>query len=171
MFFQFTNTCIRYLLSQRDRTWFMQPLYDYNYQRHLVISYPMYFLFQGLSGKVKKNNLLQTIDSWGPFFKVTFDLMVHSKPSSYWSSILAFKGNNGSSDFDKYGDRAPAIFYNQLGKLHFVNAVNGNKRYVFDRPIDLGKWYKIEMEQVSLNGKVESLNSIIIYTFTFHMLY
>ena len=83
--------------------------------------------------------------------------MVHSKPTSYWSSILAFKGNGGSSNIGKYGDRAPAIFYNQLGRLHFTNAVSGNKNYYVDIPIDLGKWYKIEMEQLSSNGKVEGM--------------
>ena len=83
--------------------------------------------------------------------------MVHSKPTSYWSSILAFKGNGGLNDWKEYGDRVPAIFYNQLGQLHFASAVNGNKNYHFNRAIDLGKWYKIEIEQVSLNGKVEAM--------------
>ena len=106
---------------------------------------------------MKKNNLLQTIGSWGPLFKVTFDMIVHSKPTSYWSGILAFKGNGGSSNLGKYGDRAPAIFYNQRGHLHFTNAVSGKTNYIFNRAIDIGKWYKIEMEQVSLNGKVESI--------------
>ena len=79
---------------------------------------------------MKKNNLLQTIDSWGPFFKVTFDLMVHSKPTSHWSGLLAFKGNGGSSNLGKYGDRAPAIFYNKNGYLRFSDALDGNITYV-----------------------------------------
>ena len=106
---------------------------------------------------MKKNNLLQTIDSWGPFFKVTFDLMVHSKPTSHWSGLLAFKGNGGSSNVAKYGDRAPAIFYNQQGHLHFTNAVSGKVNYAFNKAINLGKWYRIEIEQASSNGKVGSI--------------
>ena len=103
---------------------------------------------------MKKNNLLETIDSWGPLFKVTFDLMIHSKLSSSWSSILSFKGNGGLTDYVKYGDRAPAIFYNKNGYLHFTNAVSGNINYYFDKKVDLGKWYHIDVEQNVKDGKV-----------------
>ena len=105
---------------------------------------------------MKRNNLLETIDSWGPLFKVTFDLMIHSKVSSTWSSILSFKGNGGLTNYDKHGDRAPAIFYNKRGYLHFCNALDGNRNYCKDKTVDLNKWYRIEVEQVSMEGKVRS---------------
>ena len=106
------------------------------------------------SGKLKKNNLLATIDSWGPYFKLSLDLKIHSKVYPGWSSILSFKGNGGLEDWKKYGDRAPAILYNKNGQLHFTNAVSGNLNYVFDKKVDLGKWYHIEIEQNWKNGKV-----------------
>ena len=74
--------------------------------------------------------------------------------NSVWSSILAFKGNGGSDDLKKYGDRAPAIFYNKNGFLHFTNAVSGNRNYYFDKKVDLGKWYHIDVEQNLKDGKV-----------------
>ena len=121
---------------------------------------------------MKRNNLLETIDSWGPLFKVTFDLMIHSKLSSSWSSILSFKGNGGLTDYVKYGDRAPAIFYNKRGFLHICNALNGNRNYCRNKMVDLNKWYRIEVEQVSMEGKVRSrkfkntINIVLIFRFT-----
>ena len=94
------------------------------------------------------------INSWGPVFKLSFDVMVLKEVSSYYSSILAFKGNGGSSNDKKYGDRAPAVFYKQGGYLRFTNAVSGKANHWFDRKIELGKWNKIEIEQVSLGGNV-----------------
>ena len=103
---------------------------------------------------MKKNNLLETIDSWGPLFKVTFDLIIHSKVSSEWSSILALKGNGGLTNMETYGDRVPALFYHKSGVIVFYSAVNGNINYVFSKTIDLNRWYSIEIEQVMIGGKV-----------------
>ena len=71
-----------------------------------------------------------------------------------WTSVLAFKGNGGLTNIDNYGDRAPAIFYNRNGFLHFTNAVSGNKNYAFDMKIDLRKYYKIVIQQKTIYGKV-----------------
>ena len=108
------------------------------------------------SFKIQRNNLLATIDNWGPYFRVSFDLKIHSKVNSVWSSILAFKGNGGSDDLKKYGDRAPAIFYNNKdGYLHFINAVSGNRNYGFNYNIDVGNWYHIEIiQKLNNDGQV-----------------
>merc|ERR1711874_209906 len=71
----------------------------------------------GYSGKIQKNNLLDTIDTWGPNFRVTFDLMVHSNVKSIWTCILAFRGNGGTRNAGQYGDRIPALFYNSRDRL------------------------------------------------------
>ena len=86
------------------------------------------------------------IESWGPNYRIMFDLMIQSKGASELSSQLAFEDSNGSS--------IPAIFYNRNGHLHFINTVTGYKNYTVDKEIDLGKWYHIEIEQKSKNDKV-----------------
>ena len=47
--------------------------------------------------KIQKNKEIGTIDSWGPFFRVSFDLIIHSYVNGY-SSVLSFKGNGGTYD-------------------------------------------------------------------------
>ena len=61
------------------------------------------------------------------------------------------------NDNSQYGDRAPAIFYNKAGYLHFTNAVNGNRNYAFNYDIELNKLYQIEIVQEEKNGKVGKL--------------
>jgi len=104
--------------------------------------------------KMQKNSRLATIDEWGPLFKVTFDLIIYSKVESKWSSVLAFRGNGAVDDWSKYGDRAPAIFYNKAGFLHFTNAVNGNVNFYFDHDIELNRLYHIEIAQEEKDGQV-----------------
>ena len=74
----------------------------------------------GLSGKIKRNTVLDTIDAWGPNFRVTFDLMVHSNVKSTLSSVLAFRGNDGTRNKVQDGDRIPTVSYNsKKGQLVF----------------------------------------------------
>ena len=61
------------------------------------------------------------------------------------------------NDNSQYGDRAPAIFYNKAGFLHFTNACNGDKNYAFNYDIELNRLYQIEIAQEEKNGKVGKL--------------
>ena len=119
-----------------------------------------YLAFLGM--KVKKNNQIGTIASWGPTFRVAVDIIVHSNSmrTEYpgWSNIIRFislpEPRRGVM-----GDRIPAIFYNSgnggaNSYLHITNAVNGNANYYFNHYIDLRKWYHIELAQTKINGTV-----------------
>ena len=109
----------------------------------------------GQSGVVKRNTEIATIPSWGPQFRVSFDLKVNSRNRrEIWASVLSFKGNGAKHDFRTVGDRIPAIYYHKSGFLHFASGVNGNRNYVFNYPIKVKKWYSITIEQKLSNGKV-----------------
>ena len=108
----------------------------------------------------QKNNQIGTIDSWGPTFSVSFDLIIHSfvkgKGKQGWSSVLAFKGNGGKSHCCKHGDRIPDVALNKNGALRFSHSVSGNKKYQFLFNVDLNKWYNITIEQEKNYQKVNS---------------
>jgi len=108
------------------------------------------------TGKIQKNHQLATIEEWGPLFNVSFDLMIHSKVESQWSSVLAFRGNGAVDNDSQYGARAPAIFYNKEGYLGFGSAVNGDPNYAVFFGIELNKLYHIEIaqEELKMDGKV-----------------
>ena len=107
-----------------------------------------------LGTKVKKNNQIGTIASWGPTFRVAVDIIVHSAAPG-WTSILRFTST--SHNWNQMGDRIPAIFYNSKGYLHIVSAVDKNANYAVDYKIDLKKWYYIEIAQTKI-GKVSEIN-------------
>ena len=112
----------------------------------------------GLSGDVKKNTEIGTIPSWGPQFRVSFDLKINSHVSGNrggWSSVISFKKDGGARNNGELGDRIPAIFLNKKGILHFSSSVNSNGNHVFIfNPIELNRWYSITIEQIPENGKV-----------------
>ena len=119
---------------------------------------------------MKRNNKIAAINgTWGPFFRVSFDLTIHShkkgKGKKGWSSILAF--NNEINDCcDQYpvkkhccnrkGDNVPAITVTKKGVLIITNSVNGNKNHKVNFNIELNSWYNITIEQKPKKEKVNS---------------
>ena len=109
-----------------------------------------------IGNKIRKSKEIGRIDSWGPFFRVSFDLIIHSHAKNGYSSIIDFKGNGGTSDCCEMGDRIPSIQVskNPVYPLHlrFANAVNQNGNYYFDFFISLSTWYNIIIEVQSLKS-------------------
>ena len=109
-----------------------------------------------LDGDNSKGKEIGKIDSWGPLFRISLDLIIHSRVSNGFSSVLAFKGNGGRSDCCEIGDRIPAIFlYNPTMTLNFANSVRQNGNYWFDFKINLNTWYNIIIEQKFVHRKVK----------------
>ena len=97
--------------------------------------------------KIQENKEIGTIDSWGPFFRVSFDLIIHSLDQNIqWSNVLSFLYG---IEIGKIAP-VPAIFLDSSGALFFHNSVVN--RFHFN--IKQNHWYNIIIEQKSLNGKV-----------------
>ena len=115
----------------------------------------------GLHGNIQKNKEIGEIENWGPLFRISFDLVFHSKPTVYkYYSILAFKGYSGRSDCCNVGDRAPTIFYHptESDLLTIATAIgdNGNHFNEFEVSLEINKKYNFVIEQKFVNGKVVS---------------
>ena len=117
----------------------------------------------GYGSNILRNNLLGTIDSWGPLFRVSLNLRIHSIPDSPGpSSVLAFKANGGESNAKQYGDRVPIIFcHPNDGLLSFQNSVNGNFHYGYKwkTKTEMDKWYHIEIKQYLYEGEVRNVRA------------
>ena len=112
----------------------------------------------GCSGVIKKNTVIGTIPSWGPLFRVSFDMKINSYQKTDWTSILDFKGNGGTREKGKHGDRIPTVLHEKKNKeLIFCSSVNGNENYHIKYKVDLKKWYNIIIEQISIDGKVRMI--------------
>ena len=116
-----------------------------------------------MPGEVKRNEEIGAIKgTWGPFFRVSFDLIINSvikgKGKQGWSSVLAFKGNDGKSHCCKHEDRVPDIALNKNGDLRVSNSVSGNSKFKFIFNVDLNKWLNITIEQKPYYEKVKEIS-------------
>ena len=92
---------------------------------------------------MKKNKEIGKINgTWGPFFRISFDLIIHSfvkgKGKQGWSSVLAF-------------DKKPSVDLNKNGELRIFFQ---QRKYMFIVNVDKNKWYNISVEQKPNNSKV-----------------
>ena len=99
----------------------------FNYQESLTYSY--------LEIKVEKNNLIGSIPSWGPSFKISFELKVLSFANCYpmgMANYLTFTATD--SDCCNIGDRIPAFFTNNGGFLQLATQINNNGNHIKSSP-------------------------------------
>ena len=99
-------------------------------------------------GVIERNKEIGTIDSWGPVFRISFDLIIHSfvkgKGKQGWSSVLAF-------------DKTPSVDLNKNGELRIFFH---QRKYTFIVNVDLNRWYNISIEQKPDNKKVRKKSQV-----------
>ena len=96
---------------------------------------------------VTKDNLIETLPSWGKYFEISLKIWVESFGDG-WSELLRFTATG--DDCCKAGDRIPAIFMNSAGFIS-VNFDNYFGKRIY---IKLRTWIKFVMKQYTENGKV-----------------
>ena len=85
---------------------------------------------------------------------MSFDLILHSNLPEAWTNVLAFKANGGEGNKENPGDRNPAVFYNNnWGTLYVQNSV---RKQNVQFPVELGKWFSVEIGQNMKEGKVNA---------------
>ena len=121
-----------------------KPAADASYQN---LSWENFYVDNNIDigAKIQKDKEIGTIDTWGPFFRVSFDLKIHSYQigsltQDEMSSVLAFSGS------------APVILLHRTLGLVFIVK---KKRFNFN--IELNHWYSIIIEHQTINGKVITL--------------
>ena len=106
--------------------------------------------------RVKENKLIGSIPSWGPIFKISFDLKVLSfvtcSPDGV-ANYLTFTATD--NDCCKIGGRIPAFFTNSGGFLQLATQINENGNLVKSSPqLEENIWYKVEVEQFKEDKQV-----------------
>ena len=129
-----------------------KPAADASYRNLLWENFPVDHRFD-IGTKVQNNKEIGTIDSWGPFFRVSFDLIIHSlHPSTWMTSLLAFRVVAVSQDGSLNYEYVPAIFLNNVrGEIWFYGeTVKDEVQF----EIELNHWYNIIIEQKSPRAQV-----------------
>ena len=108
--------------------------------------------------------MVGTVENWGPLFRISFDLIFKSKPTSEQDyNILAFKGKGNEARNDK----VPYLSYHPsetTERLTFASAVgaNGNWAYDHNLTVEINKKYNFIIEQKIYNNKVCNFMSICV---------
>ena len=102
---------------------------------------------------------MTTLPSVGPEYSVSFDLLVDKHtyhPGVSNRNVLHLTTEN---DCCNLGDRVPGVWLNNDDNtLHITSAVNNVGDYIYDHrvePLKEGQWYKIQIQQVKRNAKVD----------------
>ena len=98
-------------------------------------------------GDVKRNKEIGAINGvWGPFFRISFDLIIHSLDQYGFSNILSFRTMNWWGGY-------PHVDLHSTGYLRFLHTVDFLQKNVFDFVIEKNQWYNIVIEQKLLKRK------------------
>ena len=105
--------------------------------------------------KVKENKLIGSIPSWGPIFKINFDLKVLSfatcSPDGV-ANYLTFTASDNDCCKTEF-----LHFFNNFGGgfLQLATQINENGNLVKNSPqLEENVWYKVEVEQLMDNKQV-----------------
>ena len=103
---------------------------------------------------VTKDNLIETLPSWGKYFEISLKIWVESFIGNKdgWSELLRFTATE--NDWGSAGDRIPAIFLNSAGYIHLTSQVGKNGNFAKNAYIKPKTWIKVEIKQYPKNGKV-----------------
>ena len=138
--------------------------YFYWYKGYTNISQPSYHSNGTIT--VSKENLIETIATWGPEFYLYLNFFVHSfnpKPDGYYGEVLRITNTN--NNYGNFGDRIPAIFTNGKGNILVKSQISDNFDWTSqDISIKNGTWYDLEIEQLAYNNKVTKLPTLMVYT-------
>ena len=103
------------------------------------------------------NNLIATLPTWGPSYRIAFNLYVHSfrgrnLKSGKWAELLRFSRTNNNCC--AIGDRIPTIMTNKGGFIQVGTQIGniGNKWKNVN--LNVKTWYRVELLQYVWNRKV-----------------
>ena len=105
---------------------------------------------------IGQDNLLATLPTWGPTFRLTLDLYIHSfdgRSLNYGFAEL-LRLTSTESECCAIGDRIPAIFTHRSGNLHIATQIGYNGNTFTDLKLVKRKWHQLELVQYVQSGKV-----------------
>ena len=132
-----------------------KPAADASYRNLLWENFHVDHRFD-IGTKIEQDKEIGKIDSWGPFFRVSFDLIIHSIDQNSLLSVLSFSHGSGT---EKYFDIICIFIYeSSMIVNNFFDEYHKEGELSFD--IVEKHWYNIVIEQNSIRGKVIQFKEI-----------
>ena len=128
-----------------------------------------------LAELVVSHNLLNTLPTWGPAFKVSMDIFINSFDGQnlkhgVYAEVLRFTNltdakNTENDDYLDLGSRIPVAFTHKNGYIVVPSQIgDDNERYIGGNIyLEEKTWYKLEITQLPENSKVLGTDLINIF--------
>ena len=117
---------------------------------------------------VSRNNLLETLATWGPSYKISMDLYINSfdgpnLKNGKLAELIRLTTTNGNCC--GIGDRIPAIFTNKRGFIQVGTQIGSNGNKWTNVNLNARSWYKLDLMQYVWSNKVleVTVNQILFY--------
>ena len=117
---------------------------------------------------VSRNNLLETLATWGPSYKISMDLYINSfdgpnLKNGKLAELIRLTTTNGNCC--GIGDRIPAIFTNKRGFIQVGTHIGSNGNKWTNVNLNARSWYKLDLMQYVWSNKVleVTLNQILFH--------
>ena len=117
---------------------------------------------------VSRNNLLETLATWGPSYKISMDLYINSfdgpnLKNGKLAELIRLTTTNGNCC--GIGDRIPAIFTDKRGLIQIGTQIGSNGNRWTNVNLNARSWYKLDLMQYVWSNKVLeiTLNQILFY--------
>ena len=104
---------------------------------------------------IRENNLLRTIPSLGPEYRISLEVFVNSftvpnMQDGYYADILHFTSTDGTCC--NVGGRIPSIFTKKGNKISVCTQIGTNGNYYNSFDFVKEKWIKLEIQQNYIGG-------------------
>ena len=104
---------------------------------------------------IRENNLLRTIPSFGPEYRISLEVFVNSftvphLQVGYYADILHFTSTDGTCC--NVGGRIPSIFTKKGNKISVCTQIGTNGNYQKDFNFAKDEWIKLEIQQYYIVG-------------------
>ena len=106
-----------------------------------------------IDNRIRKDNLVATLPSWGDYFEVSLQLWIESfAQTRSWTEVFRFTASE--KDCCSAGDRIPALFVNKAGFIYATSQVRSDGDFHNFSYIKPKTWTSVQIKQYSENGRV-----------------
>ena len=136
-------------------------------KKSLSLKLSTYFLSDEIT--VSRNNLLETLATWGPSYKISMDLYINSfdgpnLKNGKLAELIRLTTTNGNCC--GIGDRIPAIFTDKRGFIQVGTQIGNHGNKWKNVNLNAKTWYNLELMQYGLNNKV-IIDDVFILTINY----
>ena len=134
--------------------------------KYVIIKIHLFlFCLELRSSPISQGNLVTTLPTWGPSYRITFELYINSFDGANLKNrrlaeLLRLTTTDGNCC--RIGDRIPAIFTDKRGFIQVATQIGTHNNKLKNVNLKEKTWYRLDLMQYAWNSKVRVAISFIL---------